>query len=97
MGIKPFKKPVVIEPRFARFRYVTTVHDARKVLATEWPEAKGRKYASAIAAVHEALRGERPPSYVRKAILAAAKEAKILAPEEVCNRAQNLVGNSGPG
>jgi len=72
---------VVVEIRCGRYRYVRTVAEAGKVLLKEWPDIRGKKHAAAMKAVLETLKGRRPPSTARKALMAAAREARIMPAE----------------
>lgn len=72
---------VVVEIRCGRYRYVRTVAEAGKVLLKEWPDCRGKKHAAAMKAVLESLKGRHPPSTARKALVAAAREARIMPPD----------------
>lgn len=79
---KYFKTSIIIEPRLGRFREAATVAQAALLLIREWPEDCGEKHRSALQACLRVLGGEKPPSFARRAFVAAAREAKILAGDD---------------
>lgn len=90
-----FRNVVVVEPRLGRHRYVRSVAEAGRVLLKEWPDERGRKHAAAMKAVLDSLKGRQPPSVARKALLAAAKEAGILAETTAPPVPLNVLNDSG--
>lgn len=83
MRDRPFSKMVVVEPRYAKPRYVRTLVEAARILIKEWPREPSPKHVAAQKAILEALKGNKPPSYARRAFEAAAKEAGILTIENI--------------
>ena len=83
MKDRPFHITVTIEPKLGRFRYVRSADEARRVLLQEWNEVRGPKYFAALVAARDSLSGKKPPSQVRRAFIAAAIEARILADDVV--------------
>lgn len=79
MKNKPFHKPVVLEPRFGRVRYVTTVREAVLFLVSEWPCAKGGRHEFALKIAIDCLNGGKKPYQARNALIQAAEEARIHA------------------
>jgi hypothetical protein len=80
---KYFKDPVVIEPRLGRFREAATVAQAALLLIREWPDNPGQKHHIALQTCLHALHGKKPPYLARRAFVAAAREARILAREDL--------------
>lgn len=73
-----FRSPIVIEPRWGRQRFVTSVREAAEVLLREWPAGDYGKRREAKVACLKALQGAATPGSVRKAFVAAAREARIV-------------------
>ncbi len=83
MKDRPFHITVTIEPKLGRFRYVRSADEARRVLLQEWNGVRGPKYFAALVAAQDSLSGKKTPSHVRRAFIAAAMEARILADDVV--------------
>lgn len=66
-----------------RFRYVRSADEARRILLQEWGEVRVPKYLAALAATKNSLNGTYPPSHARRAFIAAAIEARILADDVI--------------
>jgi hypothetical protein len=79
MKDRPFHITVTIEPKLGRFRYVRSASEAHRVLLQEWNGPRGPKYFAALVAVKDSLAEKKPPSHARRAFIAAAIEARILA------------------
>lgn len=79
---KYFKISITIEPRLGRFREAATVAQAALLLIREWPEERGEKHRLALQACLQVLQGEKPPSFARRAFVAAARQARILASDD---------------
>ena len=83
MKDRPFHITVTIEPKLGRFRYVRSADEARRVLLQEWNEVRGQKYFAALVAARDSLAGIKPPSHARRAFIAAAIDARILADDVI--------------
>lgn len=80
---KPFKSSVIVEPgRLGRLREVRSILEAFRVLRGRWPEVRGKKYYYALKALEKAIKGEAPVYMARRAFVEAAKEARVLVPED---------------
>jgi len=78
MGEKRFHKPVVIQlGRIDRDRVVTSVFDAGTILLRDW-QHDDESRLRAMSACLAVIKGERPPSFARRAFVKAAESARIL-------------------
>ena len=73
-----FENPAVIQAgRIDRDRVTWSTKIALKVLEVDWPQKKCPKRRRAMESCLQVLRGETPPSIARRAIVAAAREARV--------------------
>ena len=80
MADAAFTKPVNLYFRVTGGRMVASAWEAKEVLLENWPGwARGRTYRSARRACRDALDGLRTPHEARRAFVAAARRAGILA------------------
>ncbi|MEX0956397.1 MAG: DUF982 domain-containing protein [Rhizobiaceae bacterium] len=78
-GYRRFHKPVVVQTgRIDRERVVFDAGGAAEVLRLDWRNTACPKRLAALRACLRVIRKEKPPSYARRAFIAAAKEARVL-------------------
>lgn len=84
MDEKPFQTPVTLElGRVGMYRKITTTREAAECLMTVWPLNRGPRHQDAIDTCLKVLEGYRSTSDARDALVAAAEEAEVLAPDSV--------------
>ncbi|WP_105430198.1 DUF982 domain-containing protein [Neorhizobium sp. T6_25] len=74
MGFSPVKFRLAGD---GRYRVVRDAHDAIKVLATEWPVDNSPAMSRATLACLKSFNDDAEPDDVRRAFIAAAREAHI--------------------
>jgi hypothetical protein len=75
-----FSNPVKLYFKATGSRMIASTWEAKEVLRENWPEwARGRTYRSAQRACRDVLDGLRSPHEARRAFVAAARRAGILA------------------
>jgi hypothetical protein len=82
MKDKRFKVPVVLEPRLGRFREIRTTREAAEMLLRRWPVEQSPKRRKAMSSCLSVLKGEARPYVARRALVEAAREARLLTDEE---------------
>ena len=82
MDEKPFEKPVTLElGRVGRYRRIYTTREAADCLMTVWPLNRGPRHRDAVETCLKVLEGYRSTADARRALIEAAKESDVLAPE----------------
>lgn len=83
MDPKRWSKPVTFEEDSrGGYRTIVTTKEAARVLLTNWPVDRGRRYRKARQICLDVLEGKTVPSEARKAFLEAAKEADVFIREQ---------------
>ena len=83
MDEKPFDKPVTLElGRVGRYRRIDTTREAAECLMTVWPLNRGARHRDAVETCLKVLDGHRSTADARRALIEAAKESDVLAPEQ---------------
>ena len=83
MDEKPFDEPVTLElGRVGRCRRIDTTREAAECLMTVWPLNRGARHRDAVETCLKVLDGHRSTEDARRALIEAAKESDVLAPEE---------------
>ena len=83
MDEKPIDKPVTLElGRVGRYRRIDTTREAAECLMTVWPLNRGARHRDAVETCLKVLDGHRSTEDARRALIEAAKESDVLAPEE---------------
>jgi hypothetical protein len=78
MRNEPFEAPVRIRTmKSGRYRVLNDTAEAALFLVDQWPEARGPKYRSALKAMMDAMEGRKAVTSARRALIAAAREAKL--------------------
>jgi hypothetical protein len=76
---RAFHKPVVVQTgRIDRERVIADTRDAAEVLLRDWPGSDCPKRLRAMRACLDVIHARRPPSHARNALIAAAREARVL-------------------
>lgn len=79
---KPFDKPVTLElGRIGRYRHIHNTREAADCLMTVWPLNRGARHRDAVETCLKVLDGHRSTADARRALIEAAKESDVLAPE----------------
>jgi hypothetical protein len=82
MDEKPFDKPVTLElGRVGRYRRIDNTREAAECLMTVWPLNRGARHRDAVETCLKVLEGHRSTADARRALIEAAKESDVLAPE----------------
>ncbi|MDQ2635105.1 MAG: DUF982 domain-containing protein [Pseudomonadota bacterium] len=82
MDEKPFDEPVTLElGRIGQFRRIDTTREAAECLMTVWPLNRGARHRDAVETCLKVLDGHRSTEDARRALIEAAKESEVLAPE----------------
>lgn len=82
MDEKPFDKPVTLElGRVGHYRRIDTTREAAECLMTTWPLNRGARHRDAVETCLKVLDGHRSTEDARRALVEAAKESNVLAPE----------------
>ena len=83
MDEKPFETPVTLElGRIGTFRRIYTTREAADCLMTVWPLNRGLRHQDAVDTCLKVLEGHRSTEDARRALIEAAKESDVLAPEK---------------
>nr|ALS91406.1 protein of unknown function (DUF982) [uncultured bacterium] len=78
MTDKPFDEPVPLKLDGVTV-FVTSAQDAADFLMQDWPTHRTQRHREALEACLKVLEGYRSVEDARVALVAAAKEAKLLA------------------
>lgn len=79
---RPFHRPIIVQTgRIDRERVILTTRDAAQVLLRDWPLSQSYKRARAMELCLGVIRGEKPPHLARRALVEAAREARVLIDE----------------
>ena len=82
MDEKRFEKPVTLElGRIGTYRRIYTTREAADCLMTVWPLNRGQRHRDAVDTCLKVLEGHRSTADARRALIEAAKESDVLAPE----------------
>ncbi|MEW9805284.1 DUF982 domain-containing protein [Mesorhizobium sp. ZMM04-5] len=82
MDEKPFDKPVTLElGRIGDFRRIGSTREAVECLVTVWPLNRGARHRDAVETCLKALDGHRSSEDARRALIEAAMESDVLAPQ----------------
>jgi hypothetical protein len=82
MDEKPFEKPVTLElGHVGKYRHIYTTRQAADCLMTVWPLNRGARHRDAVETCLKVLEGYRSTADARRALIEAAKESDVLAPE----------------
>ena len=68
--------------RVGRYRRIDTTREAAECLMTVWPLNRGARHRDAVETCLKVLDGHRSTEDARRALIEAAKESDVLAPEE---------------
>lgn len=80
---KPFDEPVVLElGRVGRYRTIANARQAAECLMTVWPLNRGERHRDAVDTCLKVLEGHRSTSDARRALIEAALESEVLAPDQ---------------
>jgi hypothetical protein len=83
MDSKPFERPVVVELGYRhRRRQIRSAQEAAECLMTVWPLNRGPRHRDAVETCLKVLEGYRSTVDARQALVEAARESEILAPDE---------------
>ena len=83
MDEKPFEKAVTLElGRICRYRRIENTRQAAECLMTVWPLNRGARHRDAVETCLKVLDGHRSTEDARRALIEAAKESDVLAPEQ---------------
>lgn len=83
MDEKPFDKPVTLElGRVGSYRRIDNTREAAECLMTVWPLNRGARHRDAVETCLKVLDGHRSTADARRALIEAAKESDVLAPEQ---------------
>ena len=83
MDEKPFDEPVTLElGRIGHYRRIDNTREAAECLMTVWPLNRGARHRDAVETCLKVLDGHRSTEDARRALIVAAKESDVLAPEE---------------
>ena len=79
---KPFDNPVMLRlGRPESYRSIKSAREAAECLMTSWPLERGNRHRDAVETCLKVLDGHRSAADARSALVEAAKESGILAPE----------------
>lgn len=82
MDEKPFDEPVTLElGRIGRYRQIRNTREAADCLMTVWPLNRGARHRDAVETCLKVLDGHRSTADARRALIEAAKESDVLAPQ----------------
>jgi hypothetical protein len=82
MDEKPFDRPVTLElGRIGAYRRIRNTREAAECLMTVWPLNRGPRHRDAVDTCLKVLDGHRSTSDARAALIAAAEESEVLAPD----------------
>jgi len=83
MDEKTFEKPVTLElGRVGRYRQINSAKEAAECLMTVWPLNRGDRHKDAVDTCLKVLAGHRSTEDARRALIEAAVESEVLAPEQ---------------
>lgn len=83
MDDKTFEKPVTLElGRIGRYRQINNAREAAECLMTVWPLNRGDRHRAAVETCLKVLAGHRSTEDARRALVEAALESEVLAPEK---------------
>lgn len=82
MDEKPFDEPVTLElGRIGRYRKIHNTREAADCLMTVWPLNRGARHRDAVETCLKVLDGHCSIADARRALIEAAKESDVLAPQ----------------
>lgn len=80
---KPFDKPVMLElGRIGHYRRIDNAREAVECLMTVWPLNRGTRHRDAVETCLKVLDGHRSTEDARRALIEAARESEVLAPQQ---------------
>lgn len=83
MDDKTFEEPVTLElGRIGRYRKIHSAREAAECLTTVWPLNRGDRHRDAVDTCLKVLAGHRSTEDARRALIEAALESEVLAPEK---------------
>lgn len=74
---KFFSVPVNLSSEGKRRFTIRSVREAAWILAERWPRFEGSAFMRALRACAASLEGRRPPNHARRALMLAAREARL--------------------
>ena len=77
MNDKMFPRPIRLKFTPERERVVRSAWEGLECLG-DWPAGRGRRYQAALRCCRDALDGWTPPEMAMRAMIDAAREARIL-------------------
>ncbi len=83
MDEKPFDAPVTLElGQIGRYRRIDNTREAVECLMTVWPLNRGARHRDAVETCLKVLDGHRSTADARRALIEAAIESEVLAPDQ---------------
>lgn len=83
MDEKPFDRPVTLElGRIGAYRRIDNTREAVECLMTVWPQNRGARHRDAVETCLKVLDGHRSTEDARCALIEAAIESGVLAPQQ---------------
>jgi hypothetical protein len=80
---KPFDTPVTLELGcIGSYRQISSTREAAECLMTVWPFNRGARHRDAVETCLKVLDGHRSTEDARRALVEAARESDVLAPEQ---------------